>query len=191
MPLIWKQCPKCGSKNSVRVVYGLPGYQTQMKQEEGKIKQGDYCMIDGQPEYFCKDCENKWNRKQVIDTAYNQIIAVKASVGGYWREAYDVEIDLAHLNVVWKRYGNGVEVKETCKRIRESTKKHFLEQLKRTDFLNWKAKYLDMEICDGITWTVEIITDAKHTGKYGINKFPEEWHLFCQLIAKTAAQKFQ
>jgi len=191
MAFVCKQCPKCGSKNSAKIVYGLPDYQLYERFQAGKIMLGGCLVFGDNAEYFCRDCENKWNKKQAIDAAYSKITTIKASVGGYWGDNYDVEIDIVHLIVTWKRSGNGVEVKETRKRIRESTKDHFLEQLKHTDLLNWKAKYLDMEICDGTSWSIEIITDAKNTRKYGINKFPEEWDPFCQLIAKTAAQKFQ
>ena len=191
MKLIWKQCPKCGSKNTVKIVYGYPSYKTFQKYEAGKIRLGGCCVVDGSPEYFCRDCENEWNRAQVIDAAYNKLRTITASVGGYFGECYDVEIDFADLRVSWKCSGNGVRVKETRKRISISAKEHFIEQLIKTDILNWKAKYEDLEILDGTDWSVEINTDGKNIRKYGINRFPETWDLFCKLISETAGEKFQ
>jgi len=69
----YKQCPKCGSKNSVKIVYGMPSHELFQEAEAGKVKLGGCCIIEGGPEYFCKDCENEWNKEQAIDAAYGKI----------------------------------------------------------------------------------------------------------------------
>jgi len=54
------QCPKCKSKKVIPIAYGLPTYETFKLSEEGKIKLGGCCVTNNDPEYFCKDCGNKF-----------------------------------------------------------------------------------------------------------------------------------
>jgi hypothetical protein len=37
--------------------------------EEGKIKLGGCCITDSDPEYYCKNCENEWDRQTSIENA--------------------------------------------------------------------------------------------------------------------------
>lgn len=173
----YKKCPKCGSKNSVKIVYGMPSYELFQEAEAGKVKLGGCVIIEGNPEYFCKDCEYEWNREQAIDEAYSKIKIIKASVGGYFGGYYDVIIDLTNLETTWN-FGEGGTEKTSKKSIHSSTAKDFIEQLKMIKLLNWKAKYIEPYVYDGTQWSVEIITDGRTIRKYGDNKFPEEWELF-------------
>jgi predicted nucleic-acid-binding Zn-ribbon protein len=34
----YKKCPKCGSKNSVKIVYGMPGFELFQEAEAGILK---------------------------------------------------------------------------------------------------------------------------------------------------------
>lgn len=70
MAINYKQCPNCGSKNSLRIIFGMPSYELLEETEAGKVRLGGCCAMEGDPEYFCKDCENEWNREQAIDQAY-------------------------------------------------------------------------------------------------------------------------
>ena len=72
MAITYKQCPKCGSKNSVKIVYGMPSYELFQEAEVGKVKLGGCVIIEDNPEYFCKDCEHEWNLEQPIDGAYSK-----------------------------------------------------------------------------------------------------------------------
>lgn len=188
--ITYKKCPKCGSKNSVNIVYGMPSYDLYQEAEAGKVKLGGCVLSLGDPEYVCKECEHEWNRKQAIDHAYSRIKALKTSVGGYFGGYYEVTIDLRNLEITWN-FQEG-EVEETSKKsIRVSTAKAFLEELKKLNLLNWKAKYIEPGVCDGTQWSVEIITDGRSIKKYGSNNYPLEWALFCRLIRQITKRKFQ
>ena len=120
MAITYKKCPQCGSKNSVKIVYGMPNYKLGLEAEAGKVKLGGCNITLGSAEYFCKDCGHEWNREQAIDEAYDKIKAIKASVGGYFGGYYDVTIDLTHLETTWS-FIEG-ELEETSKKsIRVST----------------------------------------------------------------------
>lgn len=54
------QCPKCKSKKVIPIVYGYPSAEMWKLSEEGKIELGGCCVMNNDPEYFCKDCGNKF-----------------------------------------------------------------------------------------------------------------------------------
>ena len=143
MAINYKKCPKCGSKNLVKIVYGIPSYELFQEAEVGKVKLGGCVIIEGNPEYFCIDCEHEWNREQAIDEAYNK------------------------------------------------TAEDFIEMLKMINLLNWKAKYIELGVCDGTQWSVEILTAGRTIRKHGNNKFPEEWNSFCGIIKRITRKEFR
>ena len=57
----YKQCPKCGSKNSGEIIYGMPSYELFQEAEAGKVKLGGCCIGENDPDYFCKDCGHEWS----------------------------------------------------------------------------------------------------------------------------------
>lgn len=62
MAINYKKCPICGSLNAIKILYGMPTHDAFLMAEEGKIKLGGCCITDSDPEYYCKDCENEWDR---------------------------------------------------------------------------------------------------------------------------------
>ncbi len=190
MAINYKQCPNCGSKNSIKILYGDPSFKAYQDAEAGKVKLGGCCMMLGGPEYFCKDCEHEWNREQAIDDSYNKINTIKASVGGFFDGFYNVEIDLENLKIAWSHSIN-TENEPIHKSIRVDTAKKFINQLKTIGLLNWKAKYIEPRVLDGTHWSVEIINDKRTIRKYGDNQFPNEWESFCKLINRVTGKKFR
>ena len=57
MAIDYRQCPKCGSKNSVKFVYGMPSYELFEEAQAGKVKLGGCVITEDNPDYCCKDCE--------------------------------------------------------------------------------------------------------------------------------------
>src|SRR5690554_2209688 len=158
MAINYKKCPKCGSLNVIKIMYGMPTNEAFLMAEEGKIKLGGCCITDSDPEYFCKDCENEWDRQNAINHVYQQIKGIKASVGGHFDGYYEVEMDFESRKLTWSHLGAGTE-EHYEKTIRPSSLDRFIEELKMLDFLNWKSKYIEPGICDGTQWSVEIIRD--------------------------------
>lgn len=52
------KCPKCGSKNIGRYMYGLPVFSDELLKEidSGKIILGGCIIMEGAPKYHCNDC---------------------------------------------------------------------------------------------------------------------------------------
>ena len=65
--LIWKKLQNekmshCGSSKSViRIVYGMPGFDLQQEELEGKIMLGGCCVTDDDPDWHCKECKHEWS----------------------------------------------------------------------------------------------------------------------------------
>ncbi len=53
-------CPKCGSKNIVRIVYGYPNAEALEEAKKGNIILGGCCVSDNSPNFHCKDCKYEW-----------------------------------------------------------------------------------------------------------------------------------
>ncbi|MCB5936185.1 hypothetical protein LI012_09690 [Caldibacillus thermoamylovorans] len=49
MGINYKQCPKCGSKNTIKILYGMPTKEVFQKAEAGEIKLGGCRIIVGGP----------------------------------------------------------------------------------------------------------------------------------------------
>jgi len=188
MSINYKQCPECGSKNSLKIIYGMANYELFQEAEAGKIRRSCCCIIEDAPKYFCKDCEHEWNRKQSINAAYSKIKTIRASVGGFSEGYYKVDIDLVNLKTTWIHWGG--EEAMSNKAIRSATAEKFIEQLKRTSLMNWKTNYIEPDICDGTQWNIEILTDERTISKYGSNMFPKERDLFCKVIKRLVHKQF-
>lgn len=55
-------CPKCKSDNVIPIIYGYPSPSEMEEAEKGNLRLGG-CIVfvgGGQPDRFCKDCENEW-----------------------------------------------------------------------------------------------------------------------------------
>lgn len=189
MAINYKQCPKCESKNTLKIIFGLPTPEAFQKEEAGEIKLGGCCIMIGGPEYYCNVCQHEWNKDEAIDAAYNKIKGIKASIGGFFEGYINVDIHLSTLQFSWSRQF-GDEEEKIQQSISATAAKKFIVELKSIQLLDWKAKYIEPGICDGTQWSVEIIREGRNIDKYGDNKFPDEWAAFCKLIRKITGRDF-
>lgn len=189
MALAYKKCPICGSKNVINIVYGMPSYELLQESEQGKVKLGGCEIVEGCPEYICKDCNHEWNKQQIFDDAYEKIVRFKASVGGFFGPSYEVDLDFKNMQFIWN--GREDEAQDIItKTINEYDCKSIIEQLKSINLLDWKSKYLEPDICDGTQWSVDIEAGGKIIHKYGSNRYPKEWKNFCRIIKAITGRNF-
>ena len=188
MAINYKKCPSCGSRNVIKILYGEPTGEALFMEAQGKIKLGGCLITDIDPEYYCNDCENEWNKKEIIDKAYEDIKGIKASVGGYFQGYYEIDIDFVSRKLSWN---HSLEPENSySKIIRRTTLDKFIEGLKVVNLLNWKNNYLDCEILDGTQWTIEIKKDSETREINGDNKFPKEWDIYCNLMKWVSDKNF-
>jgi hypothetical protein len=60
-----KLCPKCGSSQTIPIIYGYPSAHLELEDEKGNIMLGGCEVYDDMPEFYCKDCDNQFNSNDV------------------------------------------------------------------------------------------------------------------------------
>ena len=53
-------CPKCGSTNSIPIVYGKPSNEGLEKARRGEIVLGGCIITPNCPKHQCKECGNRY-----------------------------------------------------------------------------------------------------------------------------------
>lgn len=99
MTINYRVCPDCNSKQVINIVYGYPSQDIAGDAEKGKVKLGGCVIKPENPIYFCKECQNEWNRQDAIDAAYRKITGLRASVGRFFGGFYDVMINFKDKNL--------------------------------------------------------------------------------------------
>ena len=190
MAINYRKCPKCGSRSVIRILYGEPTGEALFMEAQGKIKLGGCLITDTNPEYYCNDCKNEWNKREAIDKAYGDIRGIKASVGGYFQGYYEIDIDFNSRKLSWN-FSLDPEDSSYSKTIRKATLERFVEGLKVVNLLNWKNRYIDLDILDGTQWNIEIEQASKIRKINGDNSFPKEWDKFCNLMKWVSGKDFR
>lgn len=143
MAIRYKKCFTCGSLDVAKIIYGYPTADAFKEQEEGKIKLGGCMISEDSPQYHCNKCGEKWTADEAIDAAYNEVIGLKASVGGYFEGYYDVMISFQDKKLTWNYSLDGESFEKELIAEEIST---FISGLKIANLLNWKRRYEEPEL---------------------------------------------
>ncbi|UJF16274.1 hypothetical protein LZ578_03860 [Jeotgalibaca sp. MA1X17-3] len=175
MVISYKKCLNCGSPDVEKIIYSSPSVGALKEQEDS-------------PQYHCNTCGQKWTAKEALDAAYNEIIGLRTSAGGFFGGYCEVTVDFQDRTLVWK---HSLENELIEKQLSQSNLSLFISDLKMVDLLNWKRRYDDPDVLDGTQWEVEIIYKKCNKRKNGSNMFPAEWDDFCTSIRTISGKKFQ
>lgn len=191
------KCPRCGSLNTARILYGLPAYSDELakKAKEGKIILGG-CIVDGilmngeyvdtDPARHCNDCKKKFGTPPLIITKdrssaedYRDIVtSIEFSDGGYFGGHTDIKITKnengALVSVLMARHGI---IPPEDRQITAARWNRILNELYSHMYLHeWKKNYCDPYVLDGEDWMLEIkLTGGRERHYNGINDFPAYW----------------
>lgn len=187
MTIRYKKCFTCGSLDVANLIYGDPTAEEIKEQEQNKIKLDGCTKTEDSPRYQCNKCGEKWTKDEAIDAAYNEIIGLHATVGGYFEGYYGVSIHFQNKNLIWKYSFDSDSVE---KKLSGTDIAMFMKGLKMVDLLNWKREYEELGVLDGTQWEVEIIREKRNLKRSGSNKFPAEWETFCKLIRSISGAEF-
>lgn len=192
------KCPFCGSKNTARILYGLPVFsdELQAKMDSGKLHLGGCCisgvpdghggMINLDPGRYCNDCHKEFARPPYLVAkdrmsaeAYSDIVTgIRFSYGGYF---------MGHTEIIIKRTKEGAAVsvsqfpteKEPIedKQITSLRWMRLVYSLYSGLFLHeWKKSYDNFEVLDGEQWELEITMTNRRKRTYeGSNAYPPYW----------------
>lgn len=61
-----KKCPKCGSRNTKKIVYGYPDEKLIKMYQQGSILIGGCCIETDDPDYRCANCQFEWRKKSPL-----------------------------------------------------------------------------------------------------------------------------
>lgn len=194
MSIAYKKCPKCNSSNTLPIRYGEPPYEAYLKNEEEEQYYIGGCTValdeNGKNmfEYHCKDCDYEYNKDKVIDAVYSKIEKIKGYVGGYFQGYQYFKINLSSGEVFYsKEYEDRLDLVKT---LNKSQIKKLNQELKATNILNWKRKYIDKDVMDGTQWSLTIDVNGRKREKIGSNMYPKEWKLYCKIISRVLKEDF-
>lgn len=193
------KCPYCGSRNTARILYGMPAFsdELQEKLDSGKIHLGGCCitgvqnskggMIQMDPARYCNDCHKKFamppylvSKDLTSAEAYADIVTgITFSVGGFF---------LGHTEIVIKKNEQGalVSVSKIPYKENDPVEDRQITELRWRRLINrlyselyiqeWKKKYDDPCVLDGEQWSLEITMMNRRKRTYwGSNAYPPYW----------------
>ena len=77
-------CPKCGSKNTAPIIYGMPTEELFEESEKNKVILGGCCITECDDDYGCCDCGFEWS-KDSLGIQYVKKIRIKIWNNGLCR----------------------------------------------------------------------------------------------------------
>jgi hypothetical protein len=191
MPSRKRICPKCGSSNALKIVYGYPSGELMEAAGRGEVILGGCCVDDSNPAFCCKDCEYRWGGNS--GESISNMQSIKVWVGGHLGLAYSVEADVLQGVITYQcTDGIYVPIKIETKPLSTEAWNMLIKGLIGCDFEYWLDEYINNDILDGTQWSVEIGLDTGKTfHKSGSNHYPGRWKQFCRLISTFAGSKFE
>ena len=192
------KCPYCGSRNTARILYGLPAFSDdlQAKLDSGKLHLGGCCisgvrdgnggMINLDPGRYCNDCHKEFARPPYLVAkdrmsaeAYCDIVTgIRFSYGGFFQ---------GHTEIKIKRTKEGAAVSVSQFPIeKEPVEDKQITSLRWMRLVNrlyselyiheWKKAYDNYEILDGEQWSLELTLTNRRKRTYGgSNAYPPYW----------------
>lgn len=185
MSIIYKQCPRCNSKDVLTIRYGEPGYVYPSSKYK-EYYEGGCCIPSDENgetlfEYHCKSCGLEYNKAEAAALNYGKITSISGHVGGYLQGYKNYQINLITGEVF---YSN--ESEDKLKLVKKLNKLKTLElicDLKSSNILTWRRTYINKYILEGIQWGIIIDIAGSKRVRIGSNKYPKEWDFYCNVIS--------
>ena len=190
------KCPRCGSKDTARIQYGMPAFteELQKKLSSGKIHLGGCCIFGAEdetgrrvsldPACYCNHCKKEFAspaylQEQGIVKAYPDLVeAIEFQVGGYFYGTTCIHIKknekgaLVHVD-----YFPCSEVFPEDKQITALRWMRLVNRLYNELYIHeWKKNYVDPCVMDGTQWHLEIkLSGRRKRSIKGSNDYPPYW----------------
>ena len=187
------KCPHCGSKNTARIIYGLPDIdeKIQKKRDEGKIVFsgcliGSVLLEEGHagimPQRQCNQCDQRFGSEPAL---------VKKDQKGYklytrFMTSLNVTTDnnlsgVTEINI--QKNEQGALINGT-KQITSSQWDELLRILFEKLFLHeWKKEYIGLCLSDGPEWSIDLgFSDGTERHFHGSRATPPYWSEFIRLL---------
>ena len=202
------KCPRCGSTNTARYIYGMPAFSERMQQklDAGKWVLGGCCIssvevngkqVETMPARRCNDCKKDFATEPILFTPksetaedYREIVtSIKFSIGGFFDGYTDVII-------IKNDHGALVQVQKSLepdddpgdRQITLAKWQRIVNMLYGQMYLHeWKKSFVDPAVLDGTQWSLEIGLTGKRKRTYsGSNDYPPYWKDLLKIFREFA-----
>ncbi|MBO4869421.1 MAG: hypothetical protein J5585_06880 [Clostridia bacterium] len=197
------KCPRCGSKNTAFILYGMPAFSKAMqaKIDAGRLRLGGCCISGSDPAYYCNDCKRHFGARAVtnIDGQETPITDAVSEIE-FSKMVYRAAFQPPHVIITKTRNGARVKITgyenrfpfESVYEISTRKWKTLVNSLYNGLYLNdWKRRFENMCIIngekyivlDGENWTLTIKLYGRQKRTYfGDNGYPPYWDEFMKLM---------
>lgn len=190
------KCPRCGSTNTARILYGMPAWSEELEEKvnSGKIHIGgckllgveteDGTMISLDSKRYCNHCKKEFGTPPVYmpDKDHfafypDMVTKIEFSVGGYFGGHTRVTI---HKKDEFAIVRVGHTLDEEPRPDRNITLLRWdriVNKLYYEMYLHeWKKSYEDPDVLDGTQWELIITLGGRKKRTYhGSNAYPAYW----------------
>lgn len=202
------KCPRCGSTDTARYIYGYPAFSEEMqkKLDEGKWALGGCCIssvdvngvaVQTMPARRCNECKKDFATAPILLTPkkdlaedYRDIVtSIKFSVGGFFGGYTEITIRKNDNGAFVKAQKSlGYEELPEPKQIAPAKWQRIVNQLYGQLYLHeWKKEYVDLNVLDGTQWSLDInLTNNRVRHYYGSNDYPPYWSELKKIFRKFA-----
>jgi hypothetical protein len=95
---------------------------------------------------------------------------LKAEIGGFLGTSYSVELHNGVVRHSAAKPGEKADVKEVVPTVRQW--RDFRRALDEINVWSWRTNYVDVRVCDGTAWSVEIRYSDRALDSKGSNSYP-------------------
>lgn len=205
------RCPRCGSSNTARFIYGYPQYDEEMqrKLDAGKIVLGGCCFpaveIEGgvvslAPDRRCNACKKDFGtppvlieRKTGAAEDYRDIVtAITLSVGGFLSGWTKITIKKnkagAAVDVLAMRPSVSEDDIVPDRQMTAGEWDKFVDILYgKMNLHEWKKRYSIPGVLDGTQWKLEIKMSKGRKRTYeGDNEYPPYWRALLKVFKEIS-----
>lgn len=200
------KCPRCGSINTARILYGMPAMDEELERKinAGKIYIGGCCITGFDEKYYCNACKKKFGAVAQIKND-EEIEFLADAVAGFTFSRTEYLQPFQPTQVTITKTAMGAHAKasgaaddlpfESEYNISKKKWDSLVDALYHELFLNdWKHRFNDYDVIDGEEWKLTIkFTERRKRTYSGMNGFPPYWGELVKLIkpfmkAKTVSK---
>ena len=180
------KCPRCGSKKTARILYGLPDYDEKLKKDEeaGKVIIAGCCKPEIASSYHCYSCKKEFGTpplfyaNNTIESYPDVVTEIQYFDGGYFGPSQKILIKREKGKHILTVYPD-LKKSDYCFH-REMPSKEWNKLLKtlygKLYLHEWKKSYIDPDVLDGEQWSLSLKLKGNRKRNYsGSNAFPPYW----------------
>lgn len=202
------KCPYCGSKDTARILYGMPDIteDLQEKLDSGKVHLGgdviiaistdDGKMIYTDPERYCNHCKKEfgrppyWHKDDLFAYYPDMVEAITFEVGGFFQGRTIVSIKKNPKGALVRvgQFPHKIDGPVEDRQITPLRWMRLVNKLYNELYINeWKKSYEDPNVLDGTQWELEIKLNGRRKRTYsGSNAYPPYWMELIALFSPFA-----